>query len=124
MNRITRRSGVLAVALLLAAAGAADASSPPKGNYGCTYTTFSGTYYAGTLNILSKSRYSVNKKKRGRYSTRGKNIKFKTGDYKGLWKGTWLKSKSVLDGSTLYSIKLRALKDSSTPTLECTRSRK
>ncbi len=44
----------LVVVGALTTAATAQAKSPPKGNYGCTYTTFSGTYFAGTLNIRSK----------------------------------------------------------------------
>ena len=107
---------VLVATLTLVLAPAAQAKSPPKGDYGCTYSTFSGTFYAGTLNILSKTKYSVNDKKKGEYTTRRRKIKFKTGDYKGLWRGKW----SKVDSS--YVIKLRSIEDpEGTPTLECTR---
>ena len=113
----------LAATLAVVLTPAAQAKSPPKGDYGCTYTTFSGTFYAGTLNIVSKTKYSVNDKKKGEYTTRRRKIKFKTGDYKGLWRGKWSKVDSVLDpGKTFYVIKLRSIEDpEGTPTLECTR---
>ena len=118
----------LALVLTVSFASVAGAKSPPKGNYGCTYSTFSGTFFSGTLNILSKTKYSVNKKKKGKYSTRGKRIKFKTGDYKGLWKGTW-RSGKYSSGETFYAIRLKALKANDkgfegVPTMECTRDRK
>jgi hypothetical protein len=126
-----KSSRIIPLALVLAVsfASVASAASPPKGNYGCTYSTFSGTFYAGTINILSKTKYSVNKKGKGKYSTRGKRIKFKTGAYKGLWKGKWSKGKSVLNGSTYYEIDLTALKKNDkgfegVPTMSCTRDRK
>jgi hypothetical protein len=50
--------------LALVVAPAAQAKSPPKGDYGCTYSTFSGTFYARTLNIKSKAKHSVNDKKK------------------------------------------------------------
>jgi hypothetical protein len=106
-------------------APAALAKSPPKGDYGCTYTTFSGTFYAGTLNILSKKKYAVNDKGKGKYKTKGKKIKFKSGAYEGLWKGKWSKGKSVLNPDvTFYEIELRSIKDpDGTPTMSCTRDR-
>ena len=66
----TPLSLVLAVLVSLSLAQAAGAASPPKGNYGCSYSTLSGTFYAGTLNIVSASSYKVSKKKKGTYSTR------------------------------------------------------
>ena len=113
----------LAATLALLPASAAQAKSPPNGDYGCTYTTFSGTFYAGTLNIKSKTKYSVNDKKKGEYTTERRKIKFKTGDYKGLWRGKWSKVESVLRPGTFeYVIKLTSIKDpEGTPTLECTR---
>ena len=114
----------LAATLALLLAPAAQAKSPPNGDYGCTYTTFSGTFYAGTLNIKSKTKYSVNDKKKGEYTTRDRRIKFKTGDYKGLWRGKWRKGQSVIDGSTYHVIKLISIEDpEGTPTLECSRDR-
>ena len=77
--------------LVLALPAGAQASSPPKGKYPCSYTTFSGTFSAGILYITSGSTYNVNKKGAGSYSTRGKRIRFKSGSYArtkvyGVWK--------------------------------------
>jgi hypothetical protein len=119
-----RRLSLLSLIALLALVPAAQAKAPPKGDYGCTYTTFSGTYGAGTLNILSKSQYSVNDKKKGEYKNKSrKRIKFKTGDYKGLWRGKWSKNDSVLNpGKKIFVIKLTSIEDpKGTPTMECTR---
>ena len=114
----------LALIAALALSPAALAKAPPKGDYGCTYTTFSGTYYSGTLNILSKSKYKVNDKNKGEYVNKPrKRIKFKTGSYKGLWRGRWRKVESVLKpGTYRYVIKLTSIEDpDGTPTMECTR---
>jgi hypothetical protein len=122
MNRITLAGGVLAACVILSMVPAAFAAAPPRGNYGCTYSTFSGTYYAGTLNIRTKSTYSVNKKKKGKYSTKGKRIKFKTGDYRKLYFGKWSKVKNVLDSGYSYKIELFGKKDRKQK-LSCTRSK-
>ena len=116
---------ICSLTALLTLTPAAQAKSPPKGDYGCTYSTYSGTYYAGTLNILSKTRYSVNKKKKGDYTTNGKRIRFKTGDYKGLWRGKWERVESVLrPGEWGHVIYLRSIKDpDGTYSLNCTRNR-
>lgn len=124
MNRLIPAALLAALTLVPAVA---EATAPPKGDYGCTYTTYSGTYYSGTLNILSKTRYSVNDKKKGDYVNKPrKRIKFKTGDYKGLWRGRWRKVESVLKPGTYdYVIKLISIEDpEGTPTMECTRDRK
>jgi hypothetical protein len=117
MNRLLP----LAAVLLALTASPAMAKSPPKGNYGCSYTTLSGTFYAGTLNILSKSKYSVNKKKKGSYKTRRKKIMFKTGDYRTLYFGKWSKVKNVLESGYSYTIELFGKQDKEQK-LTCTRS--
>jgi hypothetical protein len=119
-----RRFLPLAAILLACALTAtpAMAKSPPKGDYGCSYSTFSGTFYAGTLNILSKSKYSVNKKKKGQYKTHGKKITFKTGDYRKLYFGKWSKVKNVLDSGYSYKVELFGKKDKEQK-LTCTKSR-
>lgn len=113
---------VLATALLALLPAQALAASPPKGNYGCTYTTFSGTFYAGTLNILTKKTYSVNKKKKGKYTTKGRRITFKTGDYRTLYFGRWSKVDYVTTSGFAYVIKLYGKKDKKEK-LTCTRDR-
>jgi hypothetical protein len=119
-----RRLTLISLIALTAAVPAAEAKAPPKGDYGCTYTTFSGTFYSGTLNILNKTKYKVNDKNKGEYVNKSrKRIKFKTGSYKGLWKGKWSKNESVLNpGTWIYVIKLTSIEDpEGTPTMECTR---
>ena len=44
---------------------------------------------------VSKSKYTVNKGKKGTYSVKGKRIKFKTGSYKGVWVGNWEKKNVI-----------------------------
>lgn len=103
-----RTSHVCALVALsaLIPATAASAASPPKGNYGCTYSTFSGTFYAGQLNILSASTYRVNKKKpTSRYTTRRKRINFKNGPYRSLY-GRWRKVEYVTQPGFTYQIKI------------------
>jgi hypothetical protein len=118
--RTPRICALVALGALIPA-GAADAASPPKGDYGCSYTTFSGTFYAGTLNILSKKKYSVNDKDKGRYKTRKKRINFKTGDYKTLYFGRWRKVDYVTTSGHTYQIKLYG-KDDGEEKLTCSRS--
>jgi hypothetical protein len=114
--RLLSICALAALGALTFTATAAQAASPPKGDYGCTYTTFSGTFYAGTLNIKSKRKYSVNDKKKGRYTTRGKRINFKTGDYRTLYYGKWQR----VNGT--HEIKLYGKKDDEEK-LVCTRDR-
>ena len=97
---------VLAIVLLLALpAGAAQAKSPPKGKYPCYYSTFSGTFAAGTLYITSKSKYNVNKKGKGKYKTKGRKISFKSGAYaKSKVYGVW--TKEVGPSGTNYEIRI------------------
>ena len=83
----------------------AQAKSPPKGKYACSYSTFSGTFSAGILYITSKSKYNVNKKGKGRYSTKGKRIKFKSGAYaKSKVYGVW--KKETGNSGTNYEIRI------------------
>ena len=108
-------------ALALAAVPAAEAKSPPNGDYGCTYSTFSGTFYAGTLNIKSKTKYKVNDKNKGEYTTKRHRINFKTGSYKTLYYGKWSKVKNVLDDGYSHKIELFGKKDDEQK-LTCTKS--
>lgn len=96
---------------VLAAATTATAAPPPRGNYGCSYSTLSGTFYAGTLNILSRSTYSVNKRRKGRYRTAGRKLIFKTGDYRTLYYGRWSRVKNVLSPGYSHKIELFGKKD-------------
>jgi hypothetical protein len=120
MPKIGLASLIVVMSLCLAPAGAL-AKSPPNGNYGCSYSTFSGTFYAGTLNIKSKTTYKVNNKKKGEYTTRRKRINFKTGDYKRLYYGKWSRVKNVLNDGYSHKIELFGKKDDEQK-LTCTKS--
>ena len=110
---------VLASLLILVPATAARAASPPKGDYGCVYVTLSDTFYAGTLNIVGKAAYKVNKKKRGTYRTKGKRLTFVSGDYRTLYFGKWSTVNGVYGKS--HVIKLYGKKDRKEK-LTCTNS--
>ena len=118
MGRLVLTS-LISLALLLTPV--AQAKSPPKGDYGCTYSTFSGTFYAGTLNIKSKTKYKVNDKNKAEYKTKGHRINFKTGDYKSLYYGKWSKVKNVLNDGYSHKIELFGKKDDEQK-LTCTKS--
>ena len=109
----------LASLVLLVSAAPALAASPPKGDYGCIYVTLSGTFYAGTLNIVGKRAYRVNDKKKGKYRAKGKRLTFQTGDYKTLYFGKWSTVNGVYGKS--YVIKLHGKKDGKEK-LTCTNS--
>jgi len=120
--RTSHTCALIALGALIPAT-AAHAASPPKGDYGCTYTTFSGTFYAGQLNIVSGDKYKVNKKKpKGTYSTRRKRIRFKTGPYSSLYYGRWSKVDFVTTSGFTYQIKLYGKKDDKEK-LTCSRNR-
>ncbi len=107
-----------AFALVAAVPSSAAAKSPPKGTYTCTYYNASfGTQYAGTLRIVSGKHYTVNKGKKGRYTTQGKKIRWRSGDYKGAWAfAKWRRS-----GGTVV-IGLYAEADDDSESTTCTRS--
>ncbi len=87
----------------------AHAASPPKGRYSCIIPRLPTPFYAGYLHILSGSKYRV-EKERGRYTTRGKRIIFKSGPHKGQWKKvTWEYKGS--GGDRLAEIKLEPKKE-------------
>jgi hypothetical protein len=103
--RISHVGALVALSALIPAT-AATAASPPKGNYGCSYSTFSGTFGAGQLNILSASTYRVNKKKpTSDYTTRRKRINFKNGPYRSLY-GKWRKVDYVTQPGFTYQIRI------------------
>ena len=117
---LRRGAGVLLAALaLLVFAPPSLAAAPPKGDYGCVYVTLSGTFYAGTLNIVGKSAYKVNKKKRGTYRAKGKRVTFISGDYRTLYFGKWSTVNGVYGKS--HVIKLYGKKDRKEK-LTCTNS--
>jgi len=122
MNRVNlgRAAGAaLASLVLLVAAAPALAASPPKGDYGCVYVTLSGTVYAGTLNIVGRSAYRVNDKRKGKYRARGKKLTFVTGDYRTLYFGKWSTVNGIYGKS--HVIKLYGKKDGKEK-LTCTHS--
>ena len=117
---LKRAAAVLLAALVpLAFAAPSLAAPPPKGDYGCAYVTLSGTFYAGTLNIVGKSAYRVNDKKKGKYRAKGKKLTFKTGDYRTLYFGKWSAVNGVYGKS--FVIKLYGKKDGKEK-LTCTNS--
>jgi hypothetical protein len=102
-----RTAALILPLALLVPATAADAKSPPKGKYPCSYSTFSGTFPAGILYITGKSTYNVNKKGKGKYTTKGKRINFKTGAYsKSKVYGVWKKEFSTLSNKTFFEIRI------------------
>ncbi len=83
----------LSAALLALTASSAEAASPPAGKYPCVlYIDGTGLVGAGLLRIHSGGKYSVNGGKKGKYSTSGKKIKFKTGAYSKSHRGKWRRS--------------------------------
>lgn len=107
--------------LALAPLAAAEAKAPPKGTYTCTfYNPSFGSQFAGTLRILSKGRYTVNKGKKGKFTTKGKKIRFKTGDYKGVWRGKWRKTRGNPVVIGLFQLDDKKLEDEATT---CSRSK-
>lgn len=115
------RAAVAALAslLILVPATAAHAAAPPKGDCGCVYVALSGTFYAGTLNVVGNTAYKVNKKKRARFRAKGKRLTFVTGDYRTLYFGRWSTVNGVYGKSRV--IKLYGKKDGKEK-LTCTNS--
>ena len=88
VSKARRAALVLAAAASMALMSATPASAGmKKGDYACSYYTSFGSNYAGTMNILSKKKYSVNDNKPGKYTFKKGILNFKTGDYKGLYFG-------------------------------------
>jgi hypothetical protein len=98
MTRTAALSACLAALCL--AAPPAQAAAPPTGRYDCKFTDSNRT--AGFIKIVSASKYSYNGKKSGKYSTSGKNITFKSGPYKGLYKHAVWKRNAGLTYISLY----------------------
>lgn len=90
---------LLAVAATaLALASPAAAKLPPSGKYGCVLA--SANQYLGDLTIKG-DRYKVNKSAWGEMKNpKGKKIRFKSGAWKGLFRGEWERAKSVLEPGT------------------------
>ena len=93
---LTRRVSILACLAALAAlapAATAGAKPPPKGRYACT---IGGTTLFGTLYIKGKKKYRYDaydgKGKPGKFRSKGKKVKFRSGPlkkHKGYW---WISS--------------------------------
>jgi hypothetical protein len=108
-----KRSGKLTATLLVAMtlglvwAPAALAGLPPSGKYGCVLTSTEPDQYLGDLKIKGNE-YRVNKSKWGKLVDKGnRKVKFKTGAWKGLFRGFWERVDSVLDpGKKIVEIEL------------------
>jgi hypothetical protein len=111
-----RGTGKIAVALLLAMAlcmalvPTALAGLPPSGQYGCTLVTPSfeePDQYLGDLKIKGNE-YRINKSRWGKLVDKGNHkIKFKTGAWKGRFRGFWERVDSVLEpGKKITEIEL------------------
>ncbi|HEU5143408.1 MAG TPA: hypothetical protein VFU04_09655 [Solirubrobacterales bacterium] len=99
-------AALLVVALMtLALASPAAAKLPPSGKYGCVLA--SANQYLGDLTIKG-DRYKVNKSAWGKMANpKGKRVRFKSGAWKGLFRGEWERAKSVLEpGKYIVEIEL------------------
>ncbi len=85
----TRLIVFLTCLAVLAPASLAEAKPPPKGTYACT---IGGTTLFGTFYVVGKTKYRYDaydgKGKPGKFSTKGKKIKLRSGPLKGS-KGNW-----------------------------------
>ncbi len=94
---------VVAVALMLAPTAAAKL--PPSGKYGCVLVTPSieePDQYLGDLRIRGDE-YKVNRSAWGKMTNpSGKKIRFKTGAWKGLFRGQWERGKSSYEPSGYF----------------------
>ena len=79
---------VLVVAIGAVSAAPAVAGPPPRGKYGCIIGD--NAIFAGNLFILANNRYRVDSSKAGRYrNLAGRRMRFRSGAYKGLYRGRW-----------------------------------
>lgn len=108
---------VLGAVTLATTAPAAIGAPPPKGNYSCAYFTAYGSSYGGTLRVLSKNSYRVNKGKKGRFRSKGSKIEFTTGDYRRTYFGKYRRSNGQ---QLIYLYDKKSRKERMT----CTKSRK
>lgn len=76
----------LALAVPLAAAAPAAAKPPPRGKYGCSNYA---TGFAGNLFIMRDNRYRVDDSRVGRFRDVGRRLRFRSGVWKGLFRGKW-----------------------------------
>lgn len=109
MTSTGRRLAVLLAAttllVSLALPTTAAAKLPPSGFYECVLA--SANQYLGDLKI-DGSRYKVNRSKWGEMKNpSGRKIRFKSGAWKGLFRGEWERAKSVLEpGKYIVEIEL------------------
>ncbi|HEX2096893.1 MAG TPA: hypothetical protein VHF50_05930 [Solirubrobacterales bacterium] len=88
-------ASLAALALLFALPAGAAAKLPPSGKYGCTL--LSAGQYLGDLKIKG-DRYKVNDSAWGKMTNpSGRKIRFKTGAWKGLFRGTWGRPESTVE---------------------------
>jgi hypothetical protein len=94
---------VLAMALMLPPA--ASAKLPPSGKYGCVLVTPSieePDQYLGDLKIKG-NQYKINRSAWGTMTNpSAKKIHFKTGAWKGLFRGHWERGKSSYEPSGFF----------------------
>jgi hypothetical protein len=103
-----RLASLLAAAALLASLALpapAAAKLPPSGFYECVLASVN--QYLGDLTIKG-DQYKVNKSAWGKMTNpSGRKIRFKSGAWKGLFRGEWERAKSVLEpGKTIVEIEL------------------
>jgi hypothetical protein len=93
------------MALTLGLASPAMAKLPPSGKYGCVLA--SANQYLGDL-IIRGERYRINRSRWGTLVDKGgRRIKFKSGAWKGLFRGFWERVDSVLQsGKKITEIEL------------------
>jgi hypothetical protein len=101
------------VVLGLWLAPVASAKLPPSGKYGCTHD---GSFF-GNLRVDGK-RYKKDRSKWGKMVDRGGHkIRFKSGIFKGEFRGYWEKVDSVLQpGKKIVEIELETIEDNFTRT--------
>lgn len=101
----TIASLIATAALLLALPASAGAKLPPSGFYECVLA--SANQYLGDLKIKG-DRYKVNDSKWGEMKNPGgRKIRFKSGAWKGLFRGQWERVKSTYEpGTVIVEIEL------------------
>ena len=104
---------VLAVAVLLPIAAPATAGPPPRGLYECT---ISGVGLFGDVKIKKDNKYE-RFGKTGKFTSKGRKIKFITGPFKGF-KGKWEKSDT---SPVIYEIELENPVDEGFTSIYCTK---
>lgn len=115
----TVASLLAAVALLLALPATAPAKLPPSGFYECVLA--SANQYLGDLKVKG-DQYRVNDSRWGTMrNPSGRKIRFKSGAWKGLFRGEWERAKSVLEpGTYIVEIELTEV-DSGYQSSYCTK---